>query len=472
MPTFAGKQFNSEVYAKYVDRDDIVRNDPKTEILSSNAVSECQIAEQAINAGSGLSYVVVPFNGTTHMDYILNDGETDITAEEAGTFSCGKAIFTPSKGWKERDFANLIGSANFFERMAVDHRHWEDNMKVMCALAIAKGIFLMDTTSGSDIQKAANANFIKSHTYDIAKSSSPNVDVTTLTDAVTKACGEHAELFTVCFMHSTVANNLFKQKLLNFLKYTDEKGVERSTNIAEWNGRTVYVTDSVPNKYVAAASAVTEVLGVKTITIAGTPAVGDIITVNSKRYSIVNTKHTEFELEIGSGTATAIATALEKALKADDEFSSMYTISRDAAVITVTEIKGGYGFISATANGGTTVTVAETKAGVEGVAAYSAHREYTTFVLGHGIIELSNAQPPNKRYVPDYDPKKDGGTNYLYGWMKIVFGADGISFRNQNKKTYDLTDISKEGAWEIPVSTNGLPVNLKRLPIVQIISQG
>ena len=107
-------------------------------------------------------------------------------------------------------------------------------------------------------------------------------------------------------MHSKVANNLAKQKLLYYLKYTDANGIERSTNIAEWNGRTVFVTDSVPNKYVAGASKVPEVLGVKTITIAGSPTVGDTITVNSKRYTIVNTKHTEFELALGSGTAVTV----------------------------------------------------------------------------------------------------------------------------------------------------------------------
>ena len=85
---------------------------------------------------------------------------------------------------------------------------------------------------------------------------------------------------------------------------------------------------------------------------------------------------------------------------------------------------------------------------------------------------MTNAQPPNKRYVPSYKPEVDGGTNYLYGWMKIVFGADGIDFINQGKNTYDLSDIAKDGAWQIPVSSNNIPVNIKKIPIVQIISQG
>lgn len=473
MPKLFGKEYNANVYTRYVDRDDIVRNDPKSEILTSGAVTTCKGAADAL-ANAGLAHVSVPFYGTAFSDYQLNDGQTDITAEEQGTYTCGKAVFTPMKGWTERDFANYIGSANFFERMAVDCRHWENNMKVMCAMAIVKGIFMMATTGGTDAQNAANKLFLETHTYDISKDATNNkVAVDTIGAATVQACGENADKFELVFMHSVVAQNLKSKKLLEYLKYTDANGIERMTNIATWDGKTVFVSDFMPKRYVPAlGTAVTAVQGVHTITIAGTPALGDYFIINGKKYNIVNTAHTDNEIALGTGTATVIATALQAKLEADPEFSSMYTVTRTAGVITVTEITGGCGYISATANGGSTITVACTTTPVKGQAAYSAHTEYTTFVIGTGMLQLENLQVANKRYVPDYKPEKNGGTSYLYGHMRNMFGADGISFKDGSKTTYDISDIAKSGAWEIPVSSNGIPLNTKKIPIVRIISQG
>jgi hypothetical protein len=47
-------------------------------------------------------------------------------------------------------------------------------------------------------------------------------------------------------VHSAVATNLENLQLLENLKYTDAKGVQRPLNMAAWNGRLLLIDDSVP----------------------------------------------------------------------------------------------------------------------------------------------------------------------------------------------------------------------------------
>ena len=57
-------------------------------------------------------------------------------------------------------------------------------------------------------------------------------------------------------MHSKVALNLATKDLLQYRKYTDPMGIERTLNIADINGYTVVIDDRVP----AALNTTTEVM--------------------------------------------------------------------------------------------------------------------------------------------------------------------------------------------------------------------
>ena len=73
-----------------------------------------------------------------------------------------------------------------------------------------------------------------------------NVGESAAAEAIQKAVGDNAGIFSIAIMHSKVALNLAKQQLLQFRKYTDAAGIERIINIADWNGLTVIVDDGVP----------------------------------------------------------------------------------------------------------------------------------------------------------------------------------------------------------------------------------
>ena len=70
--------------------------------------------------------------------------------------------------------------------------------------------------------------------------------ITTVSDAMVKACGDNAHGFSLAIMHSVVANRLANLQLLEFSKYTDKAGLTRNLPIATVNGMTVIVNDNVP----------------------------------------------------------------------------------------------------------------------------------------------------------------------------------------------------------------------------------
>jgi len=105
----------------------------------------------------------------------------------------------------------------------------------------------------------------------------------------------------------------------------------------------------------------------------------------------------------------------------------------------------------------------------------SAHKTYTTFVLGQGAIEFTNcgAKVP---YEMDRNPATNGGEDTLYSRQRKCFAPYGISFTKASMSTLSPTDSELEmGAnWEL-VNTGGDSkkyIEHKAIPIARIISLG
>lgn len=47
-------------------------------------------------------------------------------------------------------------------------------------------------------------------------------------------------------MHSTVATNLENLQILKYFTQTDANGMQREVGMATWNGRVVFIDDSMP----------------------------------------------------------------------------------------------------------------------------------------------------------------------------------------------------------------------------------
>lgn len=107
--------------------------------------------------------------------------------------------------------------------------------------------------------------------------------------------------------------------------------------------------------------------------------------------------------------------------------------------------------------------------------AAAAYQKYTTYILGDGAIEYTNAGA-KVPYEADRDPKKNGGQDTLYSRQRKCFAPYGISFTKAVMATPSPSDTElKNGSnWEL-VNTTGETkeyINHKAIPIARLISRG
>lgn len=244
---FDKKIFNGEVFGKYVESLPSLNNN---ELLKSGAVKERQDLARLFPDQVGGNYAVIPITGRIGGDALNYDGSTDITATGLGTFMQGRIVVGRSKAWEEKDFSYEVTKKNFMDVIASQIGEYWDDVDFHTILSILKGAFAMNGTSGKIKE------FKDKHTYDI----SANADATglfsgtTANNAMQQALGDKKAKFTMIFMHSAIATNLENLKLLDYMKYTDENGIERNLSIATLNGRTVLIDDNMPTEDVAETS--------------------------------------------------------------------------------------------------------------------------------------------------------------------------------------------------------------------------
>ena len=446
MPQFDSKIFNGEVFQKYVDR---VPNTKLNELIKSRAIVQRQDLATAMADQVGGNYITTPLKGLISGSTPLNyDGVTDITAQSTQTFSHSRVVIGRAQAWTEKDFSyDITGGVDFMENVAQQVAEYWDEIDQDTLIAVLTGVFGMADVEG--------AKFVDTHTYDIrSKQNSEGktgfMDATTLNTAIQKACGDHKNKFSLAIMHSAVATNLENMKILVYLKYNDANGMERETGMATLNGRLVMIDDSMPTQKVETTA------GVYTVTLSGTWAAGDKLTIAGVEYTVVS----------GSTSASAIATAFATAYDGDE-----YTVTASSGVLTFTETTGNY----AIGAPGVTAISTSGKTAVATTTAAVVNTAYTTFVFGDGAIEYTNcgAKVPAEM---SRDPKTNGGQDTLYNRQRKCFAPYGISFTKQVMSTLSPTnaELANGANWEL-VNTGGASktyISSKAIPIARIISLG
>ncbi|WP_099335807.1 phage coat protein [Clostridium cadaveris] len=249
---FNSKSFNPEAFGKYVERIPKLR---RNELIKSRALKGNADIRNAFSSQTGTHYAILPMYGLLDGEALNYDGNTDITATSTTTYERGVIVVGRSKAWVETDFAeDITGGAKFMDNVASQvSGYWED-IDQDTLLCILKGIFSMTGTE--------NLKFVNNHTLDITavtgndKDGNPLncVGPTTLNTAIQKASGDNKSKFSLAIMHSAIATNLENLKLLSYLKYTDENGIQRDLSMGTWNGRVVLVDDNMPVEEVAESS--------------------------------------------------------------------------------------------------------------------------------------------------------------------------------------------------------------------------
>ena len=374
MGVFDKKNFNSEVFAKYMERVPRVKQNA---LLTSGIFRTRNDLKSLFAEQTGGNYASVPMSGLISGTPDNYDGSTNISADSLDTYLQSMIVVGRAHSWVERDFSFDITGKDFMAEIASQVGNYWDDVDQSTILSILKGIF------GVTINR-----FNTDHTLDITSEATTTVDATTLNTAIQKAAGANKNIFKMAIMHSTVATNLENLQVLNYFKANDANGMQRDVALATWNGRTVLIDDEVPTSNVETTA------GVYGATITTAASAGDKINVNGIELTWIANGETPAAGEIAlpsTNSATNEASALATALNAStDTRVSGYTWSNTSGTLKATEDSGHYGdgpvSIAATKGEGGTMVVGS----VETITAPVIATNYTTYLLGEGAFDFIN----------------------------------------------------------------------------------
>lgn len=232
MGVFDSKNFNSEVFGKYLETVPRVKQNAllKAGVLRTRNDLKSMLVDQ-----TGGNFISVPMTGLIGGTALNYDGSTNITATGLDTYVQSMIVVGRAKAWEEKDFSFDITGHDFMADIAAQVGNYWDDIDQTTILQTLEGIFGVTTN-----------NFSTNHTLDITGATVKTVSATTLNDAVQKAAGANKNMFTCAIMHSVVATTLENLQILEYWKENDANGVQRTIALASWNGRTVLIDDDVP----------------------------------------------------------------------------------------------------------------------------------------------------------------------------------------------------------------------------------
>lgn len=234
--TFLGYPFDEELFLMQWQ----AAQDPtKLAMLNSGAIQNNSTIQNLISNGSNL--YTIPFYDVLGGEPENYDGQTDITTTEPTGKSQSGVVYGRAHGWLERDFiVDFNSGADPMGQIVSQVARYWDKKRQGTVIDILNGVFTTTDNTGGYYAKW------QQHVHDISAEGDGVMTETTMGDACQKAVGDNADAFSLCWMHSKVAQNLANLNLLQFRKYTDAQGIERQLKIADYNGKTVIVDDSCP----------------------------------------------------------------------------------------------------------------------------------------------------------------------------------------------------------------------------------
>ena len=212
-----------------------------TSMIQSGAVVRDAEIERLIANGS--NFFTTPYYdilGGTEQNY---NGTTDFTYDEltGGTYS--GCVYGRMKAWKAVSFIKDFNSgADPMAQIVAGVADYWIKKRQTRLIGLLEALFGIT----GDADWSLHISSLASATATVAEANL--IGATTLNDAAVKANGDNASQYTLAIMHSVVANRLANLQLLEFSKYTDASGITRNLPLAQVDGYTVIVNDSVPVK--------------------------------------------------------------------------------------------------------------------------------------------------------------------------------------------------------------------------------
>lgn len=219
----------------------IIKND--SEIKSRIASGSNTFSARYYNPLSATQNAMQVYNGKDDVKFNRVDG---------GTYQW--CVFGRMQGFEALQFTDDFTGTNQMDYIVKELGKYRTKERQALLIKMLKGIFDVQTDEGW-----------KLHTSDISSSSSSiqpenELDLTSLYNAMEKACGDQADGFKVAVMHSKVASKLSAKKLLEYDKYTKENGVDNLKTATLVNGLKVIVNNNVPTENSSGANKYTTFL--------------------------------------------------------------------------------------------------------------------------------------------------------------------------------------------------------------------
>lgn len=222
---YLGFPFDEEIFSYHWEN----TADPTiTHWLNSGVMVKDSKIESMIQNGSD-TYTVPFYNllqQTTPDNY---DGATDVTFDTLDGHTQSGIVYGRMHGWEENEFINVYNSgANVMQAIVSQIKgYWaKDDEKVL------RGII------GGVLQTKG----MESHNVD----TNELLDINVFGDVAQEVFGENRDKISMYMMHSKVARELEKLELLEFKKGTDPNALQHGTRLAQFDGKTVIVDDSLP----------------------------------------------------------------------------------------------------------------------------------------------------------------------------------------------------------------------------------
>ena len=213
-------------------------------LIASGAIAQSSEIRNLIANGGNL--YTIPFYNVLGGEEENYDGQTDSEPEATTGGAQTGVVWGRMKSWKAQDFViDFNSGADPMQQITSQvAKYWQKKTQASL-IQILNGIF------GITDDESEHWDAWQMHTNNIAASGDTiaegnKVGETTAGETAQMACGDNAGIFALAVMHSKVAMGLAAKQLLQFRKYTDPMGIERTLNIADWNGYTVLVDDGVP----------------------------------------------------------------------------------------------------------------------------------------------------------------------------------------------------------------------------------
>lgn len=210
-----------------------------TALLDSGAVqTNSEIARLIAN---GSNQYTIPFYNVLGGDDDNYDGTSDMKVTDPTGGSQTGVVYGRMHAWRDQDFIRDFNSgANPMAQISSQVSKYWSKKRQNRLIGILNGVF---SITGNDAWL--------NHTMDITSKTTTagdanKLDAASAAEAMQKAVGDNAGIFSLAVMHSAVATNLSKLQLLQYRKYTDAAGIERTIGIADWNGLTAIIDDSAP----------------------------------------------------------------------------------------------------------------------------------------------------------------------------------------------------------------------------------